>query len=219
MFVRPRAFVARIGLGLGLALASPITIPTPEAHATTIAEMSVEQLTDAATWIVRGTVTRTWSEVDDNGRVWTRAELDVSDVMKGPARTKTLVIDSLGGYADGQLLETDLAARYAKGEEIVVFLDTVLGGQRLVPVAKFWGKFSVVPDPDTARPIVVRFTVDARQRYDHRFIPVPAGEHVTVDDLTTRIRTHLKVGWDGQPIPGIDQAKLREINAPARRMP
>lgn len=220
MAVRPRALLARLVIAACLATASELVISVPEAHATSLADLSVEQLTDASTYVVRGTITRVWSEVDANQRVWTRAELAVGHVFKGPARPKTLVIDSLGGFHDGSLLEVDQAARYAAGEEIIVFLDTIQFGARLVPVGKFQGKFTVQHATDVDRDVVFRFTAPTRQAYDARFLPAPdASERVYAEELTGRIETRVRAGWDGQPIPGLNADKLREVNAPARRTP
>ena len=217
---RPRALIARLVIAACLATAGQVALPIPDAHATSLANLSVEQLTDASTYIVRGQVTRVWSEVDANDRVWTRAELSVAHVFKGPARPKTLVIDSLGGYFQGALLEVDLAARYAPGEEVIVFLDAIQNGARLVPVAKFEGKFTVQHVADTDRDIVVRFTAPTRQAYDTRFLPAPdLSERVYVEELTGRVESRVRAGWDGSPIPGLNAEKLREINAPARRTP
>lgn len=219
MAVRPRALV-RLAFGLWLASATGLVAPIHEAHATTLADLSTDQLTDASTYIVRGTVKRVWTEVDDKQRVWTRAELDVTRVLKGPDRPTKLVIDSLGGFHEGVLVDSGLAARFSPDEEILVFLDSLMGGQRLVPVSEFLGKYTLRLDPDSSRQLAVRYTVPGRQRYDARFIPAPApAERVYADDLVKSIESRLNVGWDGQPIPGISADKLRLINAPVRRTP
>ena len=89
-----------------------------------------------------------------------------------------------------------------------------------MPVAKFEGKFTVQHVADTDRDIVVRFTAPTRQAYDTRFLPAPElSERVYVEELTGRVESRVRAGWDGNPIPGLNAEKLREINAPARRTP
>jgi len=57
--------IARSGLvGIALWCATASLLPQ-EAEATSFADLSIEQFTDASTWIVEGRVTRVWTELDD----------------------------------------------------------------------------------------------------------------------------------------------------------
>lgn len=199
-------------LMLGAAVATPRS-----AEATTLAPLTVEQMTDASTWVVRGQVTRVWTEMDENGLIWTRAELAVGHVLKGAGDPETLVIDSLGGTYGDVRMKVWSAARFSQGEEMLVFLDELPSG-RLSPVSMFQGKFTVRRPPGEDRQIAVLFQGNPDDPYDHRFLSHPAPEkRVYIDDIMNAVETRLDTGWDGKPIPGISAERLQKINAPTLR--
>lgn len=205
---------------VGVFLCTPLSLcNVPPAHATSIAQLSVAQLTDASTYIVRGTVKRVWVDTDADGIIWTRAEIAVSSVLKGPDSPAVLVVESMGGMDGDQQTIVDGMARYSPDEDVLMFLDTIHHGQDLTPVSAFEGKYTVRRAPHDDRPIVVQYTVNPLTVYDARFLPYPApADRVYLDDMLDSVQTHLKAGWDGQPIPGISADKLRTINAPERRL-
>lgn len=205
-----RAIVA----GLLLALALP-----EAAQATSIAPLTVEQMTDASTYIVRGRVVRVWNEADADGRVWTRAEVAVSDVLKGPDEPTTLVVESLGGSIGELTTKVDGMARFSAEEDTLMFLDAIHNGQDLTPVGAFTGKFTIRRPPHETRSIAVAYDVNPDTRFDARFLPVPPREQwLYADDLEAEIRAHLAVGWNGRPIAGIELEQLQRVNAPERRI-
>jgi hypothetical protein len=215
--------VVRAGLIGAALLATPaigLLAAEQSAHATSLANLSVEQITDASTYIVRGTVTRTWTVVDDHGMVWTRAEVEVTDVLKGPDRPATIEVESMGGVGpDGQVVSMEGATRFSAMEDAVFFLHPVAGEPRFHTVGWFLGKYTIRRAPHDDRLAVVRYTAGSEVRYDARFLPVPDEAHrVYLDDLLSQVQARLKTGWDGKSIPGISDEKLREINAPERRM-
>jgi hypothetical protein len=197
---------------LGLAVASA------PARATSFAPLTTEQMTDAATWIVEGQVTAVWTELDDTtGYVWTRAQLALTDVHKGPSDPSTLVVASLGGTYGATTTEVPGEAVFSVGEDVFLFLDEVRG-ERLVPIAKFLGKYTVRRAPGDTRPNVTHTQPVAGVPYDARFLPhPPPAERVYLDDLRAQVGGRLDRGWDGQPIPGADHTKLATINTPERR--
>jgi hypothetical protein len=205
--------------GLAL-LATPLAglgLTEQPAHATSIAPLTVEQLTDASTYIVRGTVTKVWAEEDDHGMVWTRATVAVDAVYKGPDHPRELVVESMGGMLpDGRIVSMEGTARYSVGEDGVFFLHPADGG-RFHPVGWFLGKYTVRRAPGEDRLSVVRYTAQSEMRYDARFLPVPKSNRVYLDDLLNQVNSRLKTGWDGRPIPGISNDRLKAINAPERR--
>ncbi len=205
--------LALIAIAIVMAIEAPV-------HATTLAPLTIEQMTDGATWIVEGTIREVWTEIDaETGRVWTRASLDVTDVLKGPSNPTTLVIDSMGGTSGAVTTTVSARAQYSEGEELFVFLDVVRGG-RLVPIAKFMGKYTLRRAPgDTRQHAMTWNGEDAYAPYDARFLPHPPPEsRFYADDLRARVVGRLAEPWDGAPIPGIDHARLAEINAPERRL-
>lgn len=207
-------------LGLALAGGAAMLAAPDRADATSLAELSVEQMTDASTYIVHGTIESVWTEVDDNDRVWTRARLRVEDVYKGPDAPETLIIDSLGGVTpEGRTTVVHAAARFSEGEEVLAFLDEIQHGARLSPVGMFLGKYTIRRAPGDEREVVTRWHGKTLEVYDARFLPTPEpGERQYLDDLLSTVEARVATGWDGSPIPGISREDLEIVNAPERRV-
>lgn len=208
---RTAALAVALG-GAGMALqAAP-------AHATSFAEMSVEQFTDASTYIVQGTVLEVWTTAED-GYVWTHARLKVTDTLKGPRVPSELVIDSMGGTYGQLTTYIPGAAQFSVGETLFAFLHETPQGL-LVPVSKFQGKYTLRRAPGETRKHALRWHGVDRDRFDHRFLPHPKAEdRLYADTLVEQVQRRLDAGWDGKPIPGIDDKTLREVNTLDRRMP
>lgn len=202
---------------LACAIAAPAALvaPVQTAQATSLAPLTIEQMTDASTYIVHGTITEVWTEVDDAGLVWSRARIAVSETVKGADSPSELVIDSLGGEHDGYTLRVEARARYSVDEEVYVFLTEVKDG-RLVPVGKFLGKFMVRRAPgDTEAYVRTWHGSDTGVPYDGRFLPHYAAEdRLYVSDFRAQIDNRLKTGWDGKKIQGISLQKLETLNTP-----
>ncbi len=186
-------------LTLAVALALPVAavgLHAEPARATTIAPLSIEQLTDASDYVVRGDITEVWTEVDEDGRIWTRARMQVQHVYKGP----------------------DDPAVFSEYEEALVFLHQRPRDGRLVPVGKFVGKYTIRRAPGDTRQYARTWHPRAGIKYDARFLPHPAPENrLYLDDLEARIEARLDTGWDGKPIPGLSPERLEQINTRARR--
>lgn len=199
--------LTRIAVVLGLLAAGP-------ASATTLAELSVEQMTDAADLVVRGTVADVRTELDEHGHVVTLADVEVSGGLKGSAAAGDyLTVEVPGGVLDGVVAEVLAVPRFDEGEDVLLFLANKRDGAAWGCVGLFQGKYTVKPDPLTGAPIVVRFTVPYARAYDARFLPnPPKAERVSYDALEGRVRARVEAGWDGHSIPGVDDARLREIN-------
>lgn len=201
---------------LGIALATPV----PQADAKTIAPLTIEQLTDASTYIVEGKVERVWVEVDAKEQVWTRALVRIDTLFKGPADTgATIVIDALGGHAWNVSTYQELQPRFSVGEHVLVFLD-VIRDERIVPAAAFHGKFTIRRAPEDTEKHAMRWISRPNAPYDAQFLPYPPAERrIYVDDLRGQIEARLEAGWDGESIPGISEERLREINGADRTTP
>ncbi|MEC7947772.1 MAG: hypothetical protein VX265_09415 [Myxococcota bacterium] len=167
-------------------LAVPALAPR-DAAATTFMKTTLEQRVDMADVIVRGTVTEVWTERDDNGVIWTRAQVEVDRVLKGDADLETVVVDQLGGEWAGMHMAMPGASRYSVGEDLVVMVQELESGY-MAPVGMFQGKYTVAMDPRIREKIAVRFYVANHRKYDHRFAPLPdESDVVTVADLESRI--------------------------------
>lgn len=197
-------WLTTFGLALGLAAA------TPTAEATVLATLTVDQMTDASDLVVRGTVTEVWSAKDDNGYIWTHAQVEIDDTWKGE-ELGAVVVSQPGGYLGSEFSIVRSVARFSVGEETVMFLEHT--GDLLQPVGMMQGKFTVRMDPDASLEMLVRYAPAPELAFDHRFIPHPdAADRVHVADFREVVDTRIELGWDGQPIPGADPAKLRVIN-------
>ena len=183
-----------------------------EARADTLTELTVEQMTDASDLIVRGTVTQVFTELDERGNVWTRAQVEIQDTLKGDSSTRAVLVDQIGGVHGNKYSVIGLASRFSVGEEAFFFLEHLRSGRTSL-VGWYQGKFTVRMDPHAAEEMLVRFTIHQDRPYDHRFIPhPPADKRLYVSDFTDRVLERVDTGWDGRPIPGADPAKLRRIN-------
>jgi hypothetical protein len=107
---------------------------------------------------------------------------------------------------------------FSEGEQLFVFLHQNKAG-RLVPVAKFNGKYTVRRAPGERRNYLVTWHPSKSLEFDHRFIPHPAADaRVYLDEFSEQVRVHLETPFDGREIPGISSDSLKKINAPARRI-
>lgn len=206
--------IATMLLSTSAAVVSPI-----DANATTFAEMTTEQFTDASTYIVRGEVLEVWTELDDDELIWTRARVKVSDTMKGPDSPEELIVDSLGGISGDRLLTVPGQAKFSVGEDVFLFLSRQ-GNGRLVPVSKFLGKFQVRRAPGDDRKYAMNWHArDKSTAYDGRFLPHPqADDRVYLENLVDQIDARLDAGWDGKPVPGLTPERLEALNTPERRL-
>ena len=210
-------FLKNIVLALALATAGTFVVPMQDAMATTLYPLTVEQRTDISDYIVRGTVTEVWTEMDERGSVWTRARVSISDIYKGPDAPADLIIDSFGGTYGAHTTGMEARAVFSVHEELIAFL-SLQGNGRLVPIGKFMGKYSVRKAPDSDRSHVMLWHPTAKLEFDARFLPHPAPEDRTyLDDLLTQVNDHVATGWDGKPIPGASMDKLQKVNTPAYR--
>lgn len=199
-------------LGVGVGAAFP-------AHATSLADLSVDAMTDASTWIVEGEVLDVWPEVDEDGDIWTRARVRVDARYKGPALGDEIVVDTRGGRLGQAVQDVASSPRYSVGEKVILFLSEVDFGRRITTVGMELGKFTVRRPAGERRTIAQRAWVPFAEVYDHRFVPYPAPDHrLYTDDLLGAVESRLDVGWQGDPIPGISPTRLAEINTPERRL-
>lgn len=181
------------------------------AQATSIATLDLAQLTDAADTIARGTVVEVWTELDEGGRVWTHAQVEVVSIFKG-ADTALMIVSQPGGEWGNRTTHVSGSARFSVGEDTHLFADHLESG-RTVLVGMFQGKLNTQLDPYTRQHIVLRFPVAASRPFDHRFIPLPpADERVSVARFEAELVEQVHSRWDGRSVPGVSDAHLERIN-------
>jgi len=116
------------------------------ARATTLARMSLDQLTAAADAVARVRCTGVESR-RDNGEIWTVTTFSVVEAMKGvlPAR---ITVRLPGGRVGHLTAAVDGTPRFNAGEEAVVFLERSRAGGFSV-TAWVEGTFRISRDPRT----------------------------------------------------------------------
>ena len=203
----------------GLAVAAPLALaPVETAHATSLAPLTLDQMTDASVAIVHGKVTRVWTEAAADGWIWTRAEVQVTEVVKGVDIGSTLIVDVPGGALGDEITNVEKMARFGVDEEVVLFLDQIRQGTRWTTVGGFTGKYTLRRPADEDRMVAIQFTLPTEEVYDARFLPVPEmAKRVYADDLMAQIQRRLDAGWDGKPIPGASSSDLQVRNTAERR--
>jgi hypothetical protein len=195
-----------------LTLLTTLAISTP-AEATTMVPLSIEQIVDISTTIVRGTVTEVWTEPDEKtGTIWTHAQVEVEQVFKGTTSTSVIIIEQPGGVWGEVQTSVESVARFSVGEDGYFFVEELSNG-RMVSSGMFQGKFNIIMDPYSRTELALRFPVHGNRTFDHRFIPLPP-EHarISIDQFEDRIEERIENGWDGKSIPGISNEKLQRIN-------
>jgi len=115
--------------------------------------VSLEELTQRAEWIARARCVRTWEAADEETqRVWTHAELEVAEALKGEM-PRTVVVSEPQPLPNEPEGYTKGAPRYTAGEGVLVFLyRTPLGLLRTVGLGQ--GKFTLLAEPSTGEFLV-----------------------------------------------------------------
>ena len=199
-----------ISIRTSWACALAIGLAARDASATSLVPLSTEQLTDAADAIVKGTVGAVWTEVDDDSKCWTRARVDVDNVLKG-APGPWVVVSQMGGICGPLAGRVESTARFSEGEEAYFFLEELNGYTGVVGMVQ--GKFTVRMDPAARREIVMRYTRPSDEPYDARFLPLPpVDQRIAADDFERTVAARVAHGWDGKSIPGSSNERLRAID-------
>ena len=98
------------------------------AAASTLPELSFNEMTDSSEIVVSGHVTRTWTDWDaEHKYLWTHYELAVSAAHKGAA-ARIVDIAEPGGEKDGIGMAISGATPYHVGESVLVFLSRMPNG-------------------------------------------------------------------------------------------
>ena len=187
------------------------------AQATTVAKLTIEQFTDASSYILRGTAGESWTSLNDRGLVYTHTRVAVAEVYKGPDVPDEVVVTALGGSFGS--IETQVHGRpvFSEGEKVFLFLQETAKGT-LVPIAQSTGKFTIRRAPGESRHHVLRSS--GGDTYDHRFLPHPRPEdRVYLDELIERVQARLDIGWDGKEFAGFTSTQLQQRNTIEQRMP
>ena len=194
-------------------LSTFLMLSLQSAQATTMVPLSIEQIVDISNIVVKGTVTEVWTEPDPKtNSIWTFAQVEVQEVLKGHNQTRVVIIEQPGGEFGERKTTVEGVARFSVGEEGYFFVEELDSG-RMISTGMFQGKFNIILDPYSRQELAIRFPVHPNRTFDHRFIPLPPEkERIAVDAFEQRIDTQIKRGWDGTKIPGISLEKLELAN-------
>lgn len=112
------------------------------AGATSVPQISFEELIDQSNLIVSGEVTRSWTDWDSAQKfIWTHYEVAVSSAHKGTPGS-TVVVSEVGGVAGGLRMTVAGTVSYQPGEKVLVFLTRMPNGY-LRTTGWGQGKYSV----------------------------------------------------------------------------
>jgi hypothetical protein len=114
------------------------------AAGTTLARMSVAQMTRAAKNIVRARCL-TNSTAWDAGEIWTFTTFEVEENWKGARRDKQIIVRLLGGTVGGLTSTVSGVPRFVEGEEVILFLEPTARGDFSI-VSWMQGTFRVRRD-------------------------------------------------------------------------
>ena len=135
-----------------LQLLGPFVAP---AWATTFVKKTFERAVSDSESIIRGTIGMTytnWAKVQEGTpRIFTFTELTLDEVLKGDLTVpgKTVILRELGGEKDGVGLQIPGAARFKRGEEVVVFISLPPNADGSFTLRGMeMGKYNLVPGDD-----------------------------------------------------------------------
>ena len=146
-----------IGLGLAFGLT---------ANASVVGSIGDAELAEMATVVVVAETLAARVEVDEAGRPWTCAKLEVQERWKGAWEGDACV---LGGMHEGYRLTVPGSPSFREGERAIWFLVRGHGG-RWVPVGSALGKRWLRWAPGGLEPYVLAPAPDVA---DERFLPHP----------------------------------------------
>jgi hypothetical protein len=118
-----------------------------------LSPLSVDELRDRADLILHATVKAKACERNAEGRIFTRVQAAVTEVLKGTLQTNVVDILYSGGIIGNEGETSSVQANYEVGEEVVAFLKINDLGQA-VTVGVVQGKFKVWEDKATGQRFV-----------------------------------------------------------------
>lgn len=135
-----------------IAIFGAITVP-----ATTVKPPTFAQLVNESDYIVRAvvkSVTSEWLGTKEDGRIHTRVELDVREVIAG-APPQPLVLEMLGGKIGDMEMVIQGAPKFQVGQEDILFIQG--NGRNIFPLLGIMhGRYPIQKDAGTGREYMTR---------------------------------------------------------------
>ncbi|MEO8427162.1 MAG: hypothetical protein ABI651_08630 [Verrucomicrobiota bacterium] len=151
--------------------------------------LTIEQLTEHSQLIIHGAVLSRSCQRDLAGRIYTKVELEVSDVWKGALTNRVFTVVHGGGILGDRKATVSNQVEFEIGEEIVAFLVVNWRGESL-SLGLAQGKFHVWQDTATQQkfacnPFHGNPAAVANREVLHR--PAGSGGSLTLAELKHRV--------------------------------
>jgi hypothetical protein len=178
-----------------LIMALAVIFQRAAVQATSFIERPFPEYVSQAPIIVRGKVGMSYSNwgaaSDGTKRIYTFTELQSEEVLKGEVKSKTVIMRELGGQKDGIGMEVAGAARFERGEDIVIMLGPVNADGSHDVRGMMMAKYSVEKDSQGREVLDGAGLNSSEHAYHHddeekRAEPSP--RIWTLDDLRTLIK-------------------------------
>ncbi len=144
-----------------------------------VEKLTLEELTNRASTIVRGVVVRLKSHWDeDHAVIYTSVTISVTDHVKGRPEAEEIIIEVPGGIVGEIGMTVSDVPRFEKGEEVILFLEEYF--QALQVVGWFQGKYTIVDNMVVEKRIPVNQFIGQihaiMERSGIRIEPTPTAE-------------------------------------------
>lgn len=117
-------------LPLRAIVAAILLVPSVVLATVVIAE-TIEEMTQASPVIVRGRVLQVQPQLEEaSGRIYTYADLQVSEVLKGP-RLTSILVKQPGGEIGNRGTAVAGTAKFKEGQDTVLFLEPAVDEQNV----------------------------------------------------------------------------------------
>ena len=202
---------------LALAFVAALLVPAG-AHATTMQELDLSELTYVADLVVEATVVANSVErVEGSVFLRTATTVRVDRVVKGAADEGDRVeVLALGGELDGERTRIASAPVFAPDERVLLFLERRDGRWGVVGMSQ--GKITLVEEAATGRDVAVRVSLPrGLDRFDEAAVQLPLVPRYA-DDLLAHVRADLDAGYvpEYRLIAGLPPAKDAAFRAAAK---
>jgi hypothetical protein len=164
--------ITTLALVFALALVVALLLLAITARASSIARMSIEQITRASSLIARATCVSSATRWQD-GEIWTVTLFSPEDVWKGSA-PGAIEVRLLGGTAGNVTSTVEGVPHFRAGEEVVLFLEPTQYGDFSV-VSWTQGTFRVARNERTGQKFVTQDTAAYRTTSNLLTAPAPSG--------------------------------------------
>ena len=157
-------------------------------EATRFVRLTIEELARDANAVVHGRVVALECLRDGQGRIYTRVEMAVQDVWKGPITGGTCTVVCGGGALGETVVRAVGQPEYSVGDEVVAYLVRGDGGD-WVTLGMAQGRFRVTRDDRSGRRWVHNlFWGAASEARQARMAAWPPTQPLSLDDLKRRTR-------------------------------